>query len=117
MKVAKAGYPMGYLIAPVFIYPNWKEEYHNLLLKVRDILPTNLQYPVTFEVISHRYTMTAKNRINQVFPDNKLPMNEEDRKFKYGQFGYGTRCCHRCLSRTPPRPKCNPVRNYAANCR
>jgi len=33
--------------------------------------------------------MTAKNRINQVFPDNKLPMNEEDRKFKYGQFGYG----------------------------
>jgi len=89
MKVAKAGYPMGYLIAPVFIYPNWKEEYHSLLLKVRDILPTNLQYPVTFEVISHRYTMTAKNRINQVFPDNKLPMNEEDRKFKYGQFGYG----------------------------
>ena len=89
IKVAEAGYPMGYLIAPVFVYPNWKEEYHSLLLKLRDILPTNLKYPVTFEIISHRYTMTAKNRINQVFPDNKLPMNEEDRKFKYGQFGYG----------------------------
>jgi len=89
IKVAEAGYPMGYLIAPVFVYPNWKEEYHALLLKLRDILPTNLKYPVTFEIISHRYTMTAKNRINQVFPDNKLPMNEEDRKFKYGQFGYG----------------------------
>ena len=89
IKVAEAGYPMGYLIAPVFVYPNWKEEYHSLLLKLRDILPDNLKYPVTFEIISHRYTMTAKNRINQVFPDNKLPMNEEDRKFKYGQFGYG----------------------------
>ena len=89
IKVAKAGYLMGYLIAPVFVYPNWKEEYHSLLLKLRDILPTNLKYPVTFEIISHRYTTTAKNRINQVFPDNKLPMKEEDRMFKYGQFGYG----------------------------
>lgn len=29
MKVAEAGYPTGFLIAPVFIYPNWKEEYRN----------------------------------------------------------------------------------------
>ena len=89
IKVAEAGYPMGYLIAPVFIYPNWKDEYHSLLLKLHEILPNDLKYPVTFEIISHRYTMTAKGRINQVFPDNTLPMNEEDRKFKYGQFGYG----------------------------
>jgi len=89
IRVAEAGYPMGYLIAPVFVYPNWKEEYHSLLLKLQDILPNNLKYPITFEIITHRYTMTAKNRINQVFPDNKLPMKEEDRKFKYGQFGYG----------------------------
>ncbi len=89
IKVAEAGYPIGYLIAPVFIYQDWKDDYHQLLLQLRDKLPTNLRYPVTFEIISHRYTTIAKNRILQVFPDSKLPMNEEDRKFKYGQFGYG----------------------------
>lgn len=89
IKVAKAGYPMGYLIAPVFIYPNWKEEYHDVLLQLRDKLPENLKYPITFEIISHRYTTIAKNRILQVFPETNLPMNDEERKFKYGQFGYG----------------------------
>lgn len=89
MKVAQAGYPTGFLIAPVFIYPNWKEEYHDLLLQLRNKLPSSLKYPVTFEVISYRYTTIAKNRILQIFPETKLPMNDEERKFKYGQFGYG----------------------------
>ncbi|ROR27278.1 spore photoproduct lyase [Mobilisporobacter senegalensis] len=89
IKVAKAGYPIGFLIAPVFIYPDWKEEYHDLLLNLSNKLTDDLKYPVTFEVISHRYTTIAKNRILQVFPETKLPMNEEERKFKYGQFGYG----------------------------
>ena len=89
IKVAKAGYPMGYLVAPVFVYPNWKEEYHNLLIELNQKLPDDLEFPVTFEIISHRYTTTAKNRILQVFPNSKLPMNNDDRKYKYGQFGYG----------------------------
>lgn len=89
MKVAKAGYPIGFLIAPVFIYPNWKEDYHDLLLELSSKLPNDLEHPVTFEVISHRYTTIAKNRILQVFPESELPMNDEERSFKYGQFGYG----------------------------
>lgn len=89
MKVAKSGYPTGFLIGPVFIYPNWKEEYHDLLLKLKSKLPGDLKYPVTFEVISHRYTTIAKNRILQIFLESNLPMTDEDRKFKFGQFGYG----------------------------
>ncbi|WP_019227920.1 spore photoproduct lyase [Sedimentibacter sp. B4] len=89
IKASMAGYPVGFLIAPVFIYEGWKEEYHDLLLELRSRLPDGLKYPVTFEVISHRYTTTAKNRIAQIFPHNELPMNDEDRVFKYGQFGYG----------------------------
>ena len=88
IKVAEAGYPTGFLVAPVFIYPNWKEEYHDLLLEIKSKLPNNLKFPVTFEVISHRYTTTAKNRILQIFPESVLPMNDNDRKYKYGQFGY-----------------------------
>ena len=60
-----------------------------MLLKLKNKLPNDLSHPVTFEIISHRYTTTAKNRINQVFPDSELPMKDEERKYKYGQFGYG----------------------------
>ena len=89
IKAADAGYPIGFLIAPVFIYPGWKEDYDDLLMELGKKLPKNLKSPITFEIISHRYTTVAKNRILQVFPESELPMNDEERKFKYGQFGYG----------------------------
>lgn len=89
IKAAEAGYPVGFLIAPVFIYPNWKEDYKDLLMELSKKIPNNLKFPVTFEIISHRYTATAKTRILQVFPESEIPMNDEERKFKYGQFGYG----------------------------
>lgn len=89
IKAAEAGYHTGFLIAPVFIYPNWKDDYHELLLELRNKLPGNLKFPLTFEIISHRFTTKAKSRILQVFPESDLPMDEEQRKFKYGQFGYG----------------------------
>ncbi len=89
IKAAKAGYPVGFLIAPVFLYEQWKEDYHNLLCDLQDRLPSGLNKPITFEIISHRYTTIAKNRILQVFPDTELPMEEEERSYKYGQFGYG----------------------------
>lgn len=88
VKVAKAGYPTGFIIAPVFLYESWKDDYRELLLELHNQLP-DLEYPITFEVISHRYTTRAKNIILQVFPDNTLPMKDEERKYKYGQFGYG----------------------------
>lgn len=88
-KVVKAGYPLGFIIAPVFLYDNWKEDYKKLLLDLREAIPGGLQYPLTFEVISHRYTTRAKNIIMEVFPETTLPMTDEDRTYKYGQFGYG----------------------------
>ncbi len=88
-KAITAGYPSGFLIAPVFLYENWKEDYKHLLLKLRDHLPEQPSHPITFEIISHRYTSRAKQVISEIYPDNQLPMNEEERSFKYGQFGYG----------------------------
>lgn len=89
VKVAEAGYPLGYIIAPIFIYDGWKQDYMKLLIDLNKRLPKNLAYPITFEVISHRYTTRAKNVITQVFPNNTLPMNDSEREYKYGQFGYG----------------------------
>lgn len=88
-KIINAGYPTGFIIAPIFLYENWKDDYKELLLKLKNNLPDNISHPITFEIISHRYTARAKNKIMDIFPDTKLPMNDEDRKFKYGQFGYG----------------------------
>jgi spore photoproduct lyase len=88
-KVITAGYPTGFIIAPVFLYDNWKEDYRKLLLDLNSSLPEHISYPLTFEIISHRYTTRAKNTILQVFPETELPMNDEERQYKYGQFGYG----------------------------
>lgn len=89
VKVAKAGYPIGFIIAPVFIYEGWKEDYENLLDNLKNSFPRDFSSKITFEVISHRYTTRAKNIIMEIFPNNTLPMVDEERKFKYGQFGYG----------------------------
>lgn len=89
VKLMKAGYPVGFLVAPVFLYENWKEEYRTLLESLNIKLPQRLPYPITFEIISHRYTLRAKEMIQQVFPKTQLPMIEDERIFQYGQFGYG----------------------------
>lgn len=88
-KLASSGYPIGFIIAPVFIYDNWKEEYTELIDMLHTTLPQNINKPIGFEVISHRYTTKAKNTILKVFPETTLPMNDDERKYKYGQFGYG----------------------------
>lgn len=89
VKMMKAGYPVGYIIAPVFMYEGWEEDYRQLLIYLSEKIPKDVSHPITFEVISHRYTTRAKNIINEVFPKNTLPMNDEERTYKYGQFGYG----------------------------
>ena len=88
-KVAAAGYPIGFIIAPVFLYEGWQEEYKNLLEAIKEEMPKTLVKPLSFEVITHRYTTRAKNIINDIFPENTLPMTDEERRYKYGQFGYG----------------------------
>jgi len=88
-KLFHSKYPIGFIIAPVFIYEGWKQEYKELLLSLHKALPSVATNPITFEVITHRYTVKAKNRITEIFPDTTLDMENEARNFKYGQFGYG----------------------------
>ena len=89
-RVLKSDYPGGVIIAPVFLESNWEEDYRRLLQDMRTQIDPLYDDQLEFEVISHRFTKRAKNRILEVFPDTELPMNEEEgRQFKYGQFGYG----------------------------
>ena len=88
-RVADAGYPLGFLIAPIFVYPGWQDDYTGLIGNLAEKLKDYPAEKITFELISHRFTSSARKRIMEVFPDTTLPMNESERKFKFGQFGYG----------------------------
>lgn len=88
-KVAQAGYPLGFIIAPIFYFSGWREEYSKLVNQLSLHLPKLSCHDLTFELITHRFTKRAKNNILDLFPKSALPMEEEERKFKYGQFGYG----------------------------
>lgn len=86
-EIARAGYPLGFLVGPIFVFEEWREEYTKLLHVVRDYVPDDIG--VTFELITHRFTARSKKVIEQVYPDTQVPLDEEERRFKHGQFGYG----------------------------
>ncbi|HBN95302.1 MAG TPA: spore photoproduct lyase [Firmicutes bacterium] len=86
-KISLAGYPFGFLIAPIITYENWKKEYSKVIEKLASLLSDGSN--PSFELITHRFTKKAKSNIEKVFPESTLPMDEEERQYKYGQFGYG----------------------------
>lgn len=87
-KVADAGYPLGFIVAPIIASGGWREEYRDMFRSAATVFggsPPGL----TFELITHRFTKRAKGTIQEVYPDTCLDLNEESRTFKFGQFGYG----------------------------
>ena len=86
-KVAKAGYPTGFIIAPIIHFKGWQQAYSEMFEKLQASLPDIKDIP--FELITHRYSSRAKENIHQLFPNTTLPMDEAERRFKFGQFGYG----------------------------
>lgn len=86
-RIAEAGYPIGFIIAPIFLFEGWREDYKSLFIKLGKAMENVAELPI--EMITHRFTSRAKQNIAEIFPDTTLPMNEEERRFKFGQFGYG----------------------------
>lgn len=88
-KVALAGYPLGFIIGPIMYYDGYEKEYTELFEHLSDVLDPKIHPSLAFEFITHRFTKRAKNQILGVFPQTSLPMDEQSRQYKYGQFGYG----------------------------
>lgn len=86
-KVAEAGYPMGFIIAPIIWYDGWETGYAELLEKLAAAMPQIPSLDLTFEMIQHRFTKTAKNIIEQRYPKTKLEMDIAKRKTKWGRYG------------------------------
>lgn len=91
LKVAEAGYPLGFIIAPIMIYPGWLNEYVGVFERLHKELKKIklLSQPLSFELIQHRFTARAKKVILERFPNTKLDLDEENRKYKYGKYSMG----------------------------
>ncbi|NGP45055.1 spore photoproduct lyase [Bacillaceae bacterium SIJ1] len=88
-KVAKAGYPLGFIIAPIYLHDGWREGYETLFKKLAEKLPNEALDNLTFELIQHRFTKPAKRVIQENYPMTKLELDEEKRKYKWGRYGIG----------------------------
>lgn len=88
-KVANAGYPLGFIVAPIYIHENWKEGYQELFERLASSLKGVTTPALTFELIQHRFTKPAKRVIEKRYPKSKLEMDEEKRKYKWGRYGIG----------------------------
>ncbi len=102
-KIAHAGYPIGFIIAPIMIFENWKDEYKDLINKLKSQLK-DYNDEITFELIQHRFTATAKELILTRFPNTKLDMNEESRQLKWGPYGK--------FKYVYPKDKSNEIKDY-----
>ena len=87
-KIISAGYPAGFIVAPIFLDPGWQDRYRELFYALQEQIPSE-GTSLTFELISHRFTLRARSNIEEIFPDSGLDMDPETRQFRYGQFGYG----------------------------
>lgn len=79
------GYPVGVVLAPVMPIPDWKQHYTELL----DRLSKSLDFScdLTFELISHRFTLSSKDVLLQWYPNTSLDLDESERAVKRNKFG------------------------------
>lgn len=89
VKMVRAGYLPGFIIAPIFYLDDWQQQYRHLFQTIAQQSLLAEADDLTLELISHRFTRRAKTSIETLFPNTKLPLDEEERTFRYGQFGYG----------------------------
>lgn len=92
-RLSGAGYPVGFVLAPLMLFHGWREGYETLLDQTAAALsglpggPENL--PLTFELIQYRFTAAAKRVILERFPATQLDLREEGRRYKRGKYGRG----------------------------
>lgn len=88
VKIASAGYPLGFVVAPIMLFDGWEAQYTEVFGRLKRALSEiDLPVPITFELIQHRFTAMAKEHILQRFPGTELDLDESRRELKWGRFG------------------------------
>ncbi|MFJ7847427.1 spore photoproduct lyase [Peribacillus sp. NPDC097224] len=88
-KVAGAGYPLGFIVAPIYRHEDWQGGYYELFQRLSEGLKGVDIPDLTFELIQHRFTGPAKRVIQKNYPKTKLELDETKRKYKWGRYGIG----------------------------
>lgn len=88
-KVARAGYPMGFIVAPIYLHEGWESGYTDMMRALSEAIPKRYHENITFELIQHRFTRPAKRVIQLRYPKTHLEMDEPGRKYKWGRYGIG----------------------------
>ncbi|MFF2481342.1 spore photoproduct lyase [Paenibacillus sp. NPDC058071] len=88
-RVGEAGYPLGFIIAPIYLHEGWKEDYKVMFERLESVLSDSAKKDLTFELIQHRFTKPAKHVIEKNYPMTKLELDENKRKWKWGRYGIG----------------------------
>ncbi len=84
-KLAKAGYPVGIVLAPIMPIENWPQHYAQLFERIAATL--DFECDLTFELITHRFTEKSKGVLTEWYPNSSLDMNEDKRAKKRNAFG------------------------------
>lgn len=87
VKVAEAGYPLGFIVAPIYLHEGWQDGYREMFERLDASLPPHARKDLTFEMIQHRFTKPAKRVIQKNYPMTKLDLEESKRKVKWGKYG------------------------------
>ena len=75
--MAQAGYPVGMLIAPVILLPDWKDQYGRLIEQLADELSEKVTRNGFIEIILMTYSF-VQNAINtEAFPNALQPFDRE----------------------------------------
>lgn len=87
-KIQQAGYPLGFILAPLIIYDDWQEGYEDMLIHLQKTLH-DPKDKLHFELIMHRFNTKAKNLIQARYPETKLDFSMENREHKgFGKYIY-----------------------------
>ncbi|MEC9489035.1 MAG: spore photoproduct lyase [Halanaerobium sp.] len=86
-RILEDGYPIGFILAPLMVFPGWRDQYRELVSEMAKYLGS--QQAMTIELIMHRFTTRAKRVIKKRFPGSSLEMDKELREHKgFGKYVY-----------------------------
>ena len=79
------GYPVGVVLAPIMLIPDWQQHYTQLL----DQLAATFDFPcdLTVEFITHRFTPGSRDVLREWYPNTALSFDESLRAAKRNKFG------------------------------
>lgn len=81
--VAEAGYPVGFMIAPIYLDEGWETAYRELIA----YLAVDWKGTVDFELVTHRFTRRGARLIGERF-ETDLDLDESRRASKWGKYGH-----------------------------